>query len=245
MAARRSGAPRTQDVRLQRQKTLRDSIDPSTDAALGGPVCNSDASCRRCRAGHRCGSRPMRTNGAGASVIPTTTRQQADPKDPQTDPQCPLPGVSEIEAQPTMCRSPPVTATTASTICVRCHVSYPILNFARQRAVTARAISEHIDRTAKRAPHGVVKKSSGANNSGWAPNWMTACATTRPTAINESASPHERLNGCNVLQLAGLDLNKSVVPGSKRRRAVARRQPVTAHLGAGSALAEQPYRTMR
>ena len=44
-----------------------------------------------------------------------------------------------------MCTTPAVTATTASTMWVRCHVSYLIFNAARQRAVTTSAITEKID----------------------------------------------------------------------------------------------------
>ena len=40
-------------------------------------------------------------------------------------------------------------ATTASTIWVRCHVSYLIFNAARQRAVTTSAITEKIDRNSE------------------------------------------------------------------------------------------------
>ena len=49
--------------------------------------------------------------------------EKPDPEDREPDPECPLPRVDEIEAHPTMCRSPALTATTASTIWVKCHVS--------------------------------------------------------------------------------------------------------------------------
>ena len=79
-----------------------------------------------------------------------------------------------------------MTATTASTMWARCHVSYRMPSSARHRAVTTSAISENSATNAKTAPHGTSSREPGSTNrSGRAANMISACAPTSPTAISE------------------------------------------------------------